>query len=242
MSLIRPRNRLRTISSIRSRDVLPEFVSLELQDELQPGRDHRDVAQLLQERSEFADAFAIASKLVSARSRASCAFRTSRSNCLASQIIIFERGGETGNPLHELRPVIEPSFSQLHPVSHLEGDREFADSPLEEGYCRQQRHHRYAREGVPSQPVGSDWRLSAYCCPKLVEQDHRQKAGGQAPTRPGGVERRPLRGHRQLSSPPACGSAPGWVIEWDDEICSRPLCWLSVPPRDPCAPSRDVHR
>src|ERR1700751_2397770 len=44
------------------------------------------------------------------------------------------------------------------------------------------------------------------------------------------------QGHRQLSSLPACGSASGWVIEWDDEICSRPLCWLSVPPRDhqPC--------
>ena len=33
--------------------------------------------------------------------------------------------------------------------------------------------------------------------------------------------RYPTRGHRQLSSLPACGSAPGWVVGWDDNICSR---------------------
>ena len=39
-------------------------------------------------------------------------------------------------------------------------------------------------------------------------------------------------GHRQLSSPPACGSAPRRVVGWDDGICSRPLCRLSVSLRD----------
>ena len=39
-------------------------------------------------------------------------------------------------------------------------------------------------------------------------------------------------GHRQVSSAPACGSAPGWVVGWDDDIYSRPLCRLSVPLRD----------
>jgi hypothetical protein len=34
--------------------------------------------------------------------------------------------------------------------------------------------------------------------------------------------RYPTRGHRQHSSLPACGSAPGWVVGWDDNICSRP--------------------
>jgi hypothetical protein len=27
----------------------------------------------------------------------------------------------------------------------------------------------------------------------------------------------------------ACGSAPGWVVGWGDDICSRSLCRLSVP-------------
>src|SRR5690349_23210838 len=38
--------------------------------------------------------------------------------------------------------------------------------------------------------------------------------------------------HRQLSSLPACGSAPGWVVEWHDDTCSRSLYRLSVPLRD----------
>ena len=35
--------------------------------------------------------------------------------------------------------------------------------------------------------------------------------------------------HRQLSGRPACGSAPSWVVGWDEDICSRPLCRVSVP-------------
>ena len=38
--------------------------------------------------------------------------------------------------------------------------------------------------------------------------------------------------HRQLSSLPACGSAPGWVVGWHDDTCSRSLYRLSVPLRD----------
>ena len=38
---------------------------------------------------------------------------------------------------------------------------------------------------------------------------------------------RRCRGHRQLSGTSACCSAPGWVVGWDDEIWSHPLCRLS---------------
>jgi hypothetical protein len=55
-------------------------------------------------------------------------------------------------------------------------------------------------------------------CPASPDVLCRVPAGALCPMLPSSSA-----GHRQLSSLPACGSAPGWVIEWDDEICSRPL-------------------